>query len=679
MIKMAVETGGTFTDLVWVDSDGQVSTHKVPSTPSDPSVGVVQGLEEALGERLDQMSQMFHGSTVATNAVLERKGCRAGLITTRGFRDVLAIQRQVRPNVYAVAVEKPVPLVPLSMIREVNERVSVHGDILVPLDEEDLMDAAAGLLSRGVEALAVCFLHSYREPVHEERAARLLRARFPGLPVVLSNQILPAFREYERASTTVMAAYLQPMVDHYLGNLERHLTEKGCRTSLFIMQSTGGVVPSVTARARPVDMLQSGPAAGVIAALRVGSVLGNRNIITLDMGGTSTDVALITDGSAGVATEKEVDSLPVGVPSVDIANVGAGGGSIGWMDAGGMLHVGPQSSGAQPGPACYGRGGKEPAITDALVELGWIRPQSFLGGRMPLYPERAGEALLALARRLDQPVRLLAQGMIDIAVAHTNRCVRLVSVQRGHDPKDYVIYAYGGMGPVVGALVAREMKIERVVVPPHPGLFSALGLLMSDLKRIYRKTGFTPVTRATPGEVAATFARLRSEAVAEFSSYAYSADQIRWETWLEMRYRGQGFELPVRIDLEDLTAGGREYLDSLFHQAHRERYGTAAPNNHTELVSYRLVAQVPSEWQHFEQIERALLASDGHPIETGTITFEGREQPCQFARRDRLPVGSRITGLAIVEDATATTLVPPGWRMTVSTAGALLLEREDGQ
>jgi len=674
---MAVETGGTFTDLVWIDDEGQVRTHKVPSTPGDPSGGVIQGLEEALGDKIERMSQMFHGSTAATNAVLERKGCRAGLITSRGFRDVLAIQRQTRPNVYAVAFEKPKPLIPLILIREVTERIGVDGDVLLPLDEAQLLDATTELLARGAEALAICFLHSYRTPVHEERAACLIQERFPGVPVVLSSKILPAFREYERTSTTAMAAYLAPMVDRYLGNLERYLNARSSGASLFIMQSSGGVVPSSAARARAVDMLQSGPAAGVIAAARVGSALRDPNIITLDMGGTSTDVALITDGTAGVATEREVDGLPVGVPSVDIANVGAGGGSIGWIDAGGMLHVGPRSAGARPGPACYGQGGMEPAVTDALVQLGWIRPQSFLGGRMRLHSECAKQVIGDLAVRLNQSVQLTAQGMVDIAVAHTNRCVRLVSVQRGYDPRNYVIYAYGGMGPVVGALVAQEMKIERVVVPPHPGLFSALGLLMSDLKRIYRRTGFTPISSNTPGEMAETFDRMRAEAMEEFARYGYGADRMEWETWVEMRYRGQGFELPVQVDLERLAFGGREYLNQIFHQVHRTRYGTAAPNDNIELVSYRLVAQVPSDWRYFDQRHGIGPASGEPAIESGRVIFAGEEQSCRFARRESLPGGYSLTGLAIIEEATATTVVPPGWRATVSTEGALLLQQEN--
>ncbi len=676
MIKMAIETGGTFTDLMWVDDAGVVRTHKVLSTPGDPSGGAIQGLEEALGDRISRISHLFHGSTAATNAVLERKGCRAGLLVTRGFGDVLAIQRQTRPNVYAVAFEKPKPLIPLSLTREVRERIGVNGEIIEPLDEEEVLDAAADLVDRGIQTLAICFLHSYRVPDHEERAAELLHGRFPNLHLVLSSRILPAFREYERSSTTAMAAYLAPLVDRYLGNLECYLKRQSSAASLFIMQSSGGVVPSAAARARAVDMLQSGPAAGVIAARHAGSILGDRNIITLDMGGTSTDVALITNGAAGVATEKEIDGLPVGVPSVDIANVGAGGGSIGWIDAGGMLQVGPRSAGARPGPACYGQGGEKPAVTDALVQLGWIRPRSFLGGRMRLYPERGQQAIADLASQLNQGLALTAQSMIDIAVAHTNRCVRLVSVQRGYDPREFVLYVYGGMGPVVGALVAQEMKIQRVVVPPHPGLFSAFGLLVADLKRIYRKTGFAPILDDTPAGVAQIFDQMRAEAVEEFLRYGYSADRIQWETWLETRYRGQGFELPIRIDLERLAYERRAYLNQEFHQAHKSRYGTKAPNDNIEVVSYRLVAQVPNDSDYFRDSTLRPPAKAEPRKESGKVTFGGAVRDCWFLRREDLPPGYSLTGLAIVEEATATTLIPPGWRLTVGAAGALLLEQE---
>jgi len=678
-LRMAVEVGGTFTDLVWMGDDGEVRTHKVPTTPFDPSDGVIRGLEEALGRDLHRLTELLHGSTIATNAVLERKGCRAGMIVTRGFRDLLAIQRQTRPNVYAVAFEKPRPLVPPELTLEVTERVDVNGRVLTPLDEDELLRAGASLVALGIESLAVCFLHAYRAPVHEQRARARLRERFPSLPVVLSSEVLPTFREYERVSTTVMAAYLLPLIDRYLGNLESYLRERGSRAPLFIMQSAGGVVPSEGVRARPVDMLQSGPAAGGIAATRVGSALGDQNLITLDMGGTSTDVCLVTGGSAEVVAEKEVDGLPVGMPSVDIVNVGAGGGSLGWVDAGGMLQVGPRSAGARPGPACYGFDGTEPALTDALVQLGWFRPEKFLGGRMPLRADRAGEALSKLARALDRSILETSQAMIEIAVAHIHRSVRLVSVSRGYDPRGYVIYAFGGMGPVVGALVAEEMKVERVTVPPHPGLFSALGLLVADLKRVYRQTSFAPVAGGIEAEVAETFSHLRSAAVLEFEGYGRPMESIQWETWLEMRYRGQGFELPVRVELDRLAREGKPYLDRSFHEVHVARYGTMAPTQNIELVNYRLVAQVESRGEILSRLGREVTVEGSPRVETETVVFQGERRPCQFVSRASLPVGHSITGLAIVEEPTATTLVPPGWRMTVGAAGALMLKKEDGE
>ncbi|HEY7697447.1 MAG TPA: hydantoinase/oxoprolinase family protein, partial [Vicinamibacteria bacterium] len=520
------------------------------------------------------------------------------------------------------------------------------------------------------------FLHAYQTPLHEERARARLRERFPDLPVVLSSEVLPTFREYERMSTTVMAAYLAPLVNRYLGNLEAYMKERASRARLFIMQSSGGVVPSEGVRTRPVDMLQSGPAAGVIASIRVGALLGDGNLITLDVGGTSTDVCLVTGGAADVVSAKEVDGLPVGMPSVDIVNVGAGGGSLGYVDAGGMLQVGPQSAGARPGPACYGHGGTEPAVTDALVHLGWIRPRGFLGGRMPLDADRADSALAKLAGRLGQSVERTAQGMVDVAVAHIDRCMRLVSVQRGYDPKGYVIYAYGGMGPVVGALVAQEMKVARVVVPPHPGLFSALGLLLSDLKRVYQKTAFTPVTRETPALAKETFTRMAAVAEKEFAGYGYDTGRIQWERSLELRYRGQGFELPIALDLDRLVSEGRGYLDRSFHDTHRARYGTTAPTDDIELVNYRLVARVPSDWDALTPLSRRSPSERGPRVEMGSVLFAGEKRSCPFLWRESLPEGHTATGLAIVEEPTATTVVPAGWRMTVGPAGSLILSKE---
>jgi N-methylhydantoinase A len=677
MTKMAIEVGGTFTDLIWIDEAGRVQTHKLPSTPQDPSIGVIEGLETALGERLSNLSELFHGSTVATNAVLERKGCRAAFLTTRGFRDLLVLQRQLRPNVYAVACHKPNPLVPLSRSIEVAERLDISGATVLPLDETELLSTIDDLVQREQpEALAVCLLHAYRNPAHEDRVNQLIAERHPELPVILSTRVLPTFREYERASTTVMAAYLAPLVGHYLERLETHLTERSNDTDLFIMQSSGGVLPSAGSRDRGVEMLNSGPAAGVIGAVRVAEVMGDHNVITLDIGGTSADICLIADGSPGVTSETEVDGLPVGLPSIDIANIGAGGGSLGWVDAGGMLQVGPRSAGARPGPACYGRGGTSPALTDALLHLGWIRPHRFLGGAMTLLADRATAALSDLGDRLGQAPHEVAEAMVEIAAAHIGRGIRLVSVQRGHDPQHYTLYGYGGMGPMIGALAGSELKIARVVIPPYPGLFSALGLLVADLKRVYRQTNIQPVGADIGPRATEVFQRMHAEAVAEFAGFGRAESELQFEHALEMRYAGQGFELLVPIDPARLVEGPG-YLLASFRDTHHKRYGANPTAEAVEIVTFRLIAQIPTSRSVMAELTRGAIDAAAAPdIEDGQIAFQGCKISCRFAWRSDLPAGFRLSGPAIIEEPTATTFVPPRWAAQVGQAGALVLTPE---
>jgi N-methylhydantoinase A len=674
VIRAGAEVGGTFTDLIWIDEQGEIRTWKVPTTPGDPSDGVIAGLTEALGSELAALSVLVHGSTVATNAVIERTGCRAGLVTTSGFRDLLATQRQLRENVYSIVSRKPEPLIPLARTVEANERIDFRGEVQTPLDERTLMDKIDRLVcEQHIEALAVCLLHAYQNPAHELRARELIGARYPELPVVLSSDVLPAMREYERASTTAMAAYLSPLVGRYLGHLEEHLDERTVEAPLFVMQSSGGVLPSQGIRDRPVEMLQSGPAAGVIAAIRVAERAGDRDLITLDMGGTSTDVCLVRNGMAEISAEREVDGLPIGLPSVDISNVGAGGGSLAWIDQGGMLRVGPRSAGARPGPACYGHGGTEPAVTDALVQLGWMRPHRFLGGRMPLRPDLSTAALSPVSADLGQEIDEAAQAMVAIAVANITQAVRIVSVQRGHDPENYALYAYGGMGALVGALVATELKINRVVIPPHPGLFSALGLLVADIERSYRQTRVTPLETSALPEITGIILQLQGSAEEEYVGYGYAADQIETSVQLEMRYRGQGFELVVPVDLARLNEEGVAYLIQAFHAAHVQRYGTRAPVDDIEVVTYRLVARVPGSRAILDQVEGQRSPNAPDP-EDGVVNFDGQRQRCRFYLREDLPVGFEIDGLAVVEESTATTLVPPGWRLTVGPAGTLVLE-----
>ncbi|NLR97380.1 hydantoinase/oxoprolinase family protein [Rhizobium sp. P38BS-XIX] len=677
MVKMAIEVGGTFTDLIWIEDD-IVRSHKVPSTPHDASIGVLDGLNTALDGSLSGLEQLFHGSTVATNAVIERKGCKTALLTTAGFKDILLLQRQLRSNVYAIECHKPEPLVPLNLSIEANERVDALGRTITPLDENALIATLDLLLEKErPEALAVCLLHAYRSPKHEQRIREIIAKRMPDLPVVLSSDVLPTFREYERASTTAMAAYLVPLVGRYLERLEQHLESGAPGSNLFVMQSSGGVLPSTGSHARGVEMLNSGPAAGVIGAVRMAEAVGDKDVITLDVGGTSADICLIAGGAPGITSETEVDGLPVGLPSIDIANIGAGGGSLGWIDAGGMLQVGPRSAGARPGPACYGHGGEVPALTDALVELGWIRPERFLGGRMTLYPERATAALQTLGAERGESASAMAQAMIDISVAHVSQGVRLVSVQRGHDPKGYAIYAYGGMGPMIGALAATELKVNRVVVPPYPGLFSALGLLVADLKRIYRETNLMRVTDSVADDVSAAFARIRQQAETEFAAFGRKPEEILFEHELEMRFVGQGYELLSNVELDRLQREGKAYVLALFKATHETRYGAVASMGEVELVTFRLTASVATDSDVMTSLTRpAAVTTDPQPTVSGEISFAGSAVACQYFWRADLVQGTTITGAAVIEEPTATTLVPPGWTATVDHTGALILTSE---
>lgn len=682
MSRVAVEIGGTFTDVMWVDGDRRLRTHKVPSTPSDPAAAVLSALEEVGADaELGGLEGFYHGSTVATNAVLTRRGARTGLLVTRGFRDLLTLQRQLRANVYDLAPVKPEPIVPSRLVREVDERVDHRGEAIAPLDEEGVVAAVRELVEQQrIETLAICFLHAYRNDAHEQRAAELVAAAFPQLPIMVSSDVLPVFREYERASATAICAYVVRGVRDYLHRLEARF--EGAGTPMFVMQSSGGVLPPRGIARRPLEMLESGPAAGVTAALAVAQELGHPNVVTLDMGGTSTDVCLITDHRPEQSSEREIDGLPLGIPSLDIVNVGAGGGSLGGYDAGGMLQVGPQSAGAEPGPACYRKGGERPALTDALVALGWLRPEAFLGGRMTLAPELADAALARLAAGGSdadgaagppETAAEVADAMVQIAIAHMARGVSQVSVQRGRDPEAYALYAFGGMGPMVGALVAEQLKVRRVVVPVHPGLFSAFGLLLADLKRTYEQTEIAPVDDAD--RLLDGFERLERQALEELAGYGCAPEAVAFEHTVAMRYEGQGFELPVPVEPARVRDEGAPYLIAAFHRAHELAYGTAVPATTIEAVTLRLEATVPRGVDGGAAAFAPAGGADGEPT-VRTVRFGGEELECTFVARASLSRGARIDGPAVVEEATATTLVPPGWRCEVAAEGSLIIESE---
>jgi N-methylhydantoinase A len=665
--SLGVDVGGTFTDF-FLYHDGGVAVYKRPSTPDDPSRAVLEGLAE-VGWSPDEI---VHGSTVATNAVLERKGARTALITTRGFRDVLEIGRQTRPKLYELEPRRPPPLVPGELRFEASERIDRDGAVLDPLAAaavERLLDRIARLRPR-VESLAVCFLFSFLKPDHERLVAQAARRR--GFDCSASFEVLPEYREYERTSTTVLNAYVAPVMRRYLSRLEAGL---GRGPRLRIMQSNGGSASPQTAGRLAATTLLSGPAGGVVGAFRVARAAGLDRIITLDMGGTSTDVSLC-DGDMPFTAESTIDGLPLRLPAVDVHTVGAGGGSIARLDAGGALRVGPESAGADPGPACYGRGSL-PTVTDAHLLLGGLLPDRFLGGRMPLSVDAARRAMRPIARAYGGDVARAAEAVVRVANVNMERALRAVSVERGHDPRRVTLVAFGGAGPLHACELAAALGIARVLVPANAGVLSAFGMAAAPVTRDYARALLTPLTPGDPrvsAKLEAAFRALESQARRELRDVR----RLRLRRAVDLRYAGQSYELTIEAPSPDPAR-----LLAAFHRAHRRRYGHAEPSRPVELVAARLRAESPAPALRLPALDRG----DGDPRRarisaTGGSASGGGRQPIWHERqrvatvydRDLLRAGDRLRGPALSLQLDATTFVPPGWSAAVDAVGNLILE-----
>ena len=668
-----MDVGGTFTDfLLW--EDGRLSVYKLPSTPDDPARAVLAGLDGAGWTP----EEVVHGSTVATNAVLERKGARTALITTKGFRDILAIGRQTRPKLYDLEPRRPPPLVPDELRLEADERLDHRGRVLRDLSPgavETLLDRLAVL---GVESLAVCFLFSFLNPKHE----RLVRdaARRRGLPCSASFEVLPEYREYERTSTTVLNAYLAPVVERYLSRLADGLKQRGT-ARLRVMQSIGGSAGAKAAGSLAVRTVLSGPAGGVAGAFRLAREASGRGfdrIITLDMGGTSADVCLC-DGAIPFTAESTIDGLPLRIPTVDVHTVGAGGGSIARIDAGGALRVGPESAGADPGPACYGRGG-QPTVTDAHLVLGRLLPDRFLGGRMSLSVAAARSALRPIARQYGGDVQRAAAAIVRVANASMERALRVSSVERGHDPRRFTLVAFGGAGPLHACELAAALGIPRVLVPPFPGVLSAFGMAAAPPSRDEVQALLTPVPPEDPGggfarRLERAFRRLEARARRALAAEGHER-RVRVRRSLDLRYAGQSYELTVPIASSPQGCDPRRML-AAFHRAHRRRYSHAAPARAVELVAVRVRAEAPGAPVRLTR----LAQGDGEPrparLERREVWF-GRPRATWAYDRAALRAGDRLRGPALVLQLDATTALPPGWQGTVDSVGNLVLGRESG-
>lgn len=655
--RVGVDVGGTFTDVVVETPDG-ILVHKVPSTPLDPSEGFERGLREAMAlAGVPRPTLIAHGTTVATNAVLERKGARTALIATEGFRDLLQIGRQRRPSLYDLAADRPPPVVERDRSFEVGGRMDPSGEVIEALDEERAADVVGRVVEEGCESVAVCLLFSFANPQHESRLRELLARRAPGVRVSLSSEVLGEFREYERASTTSLDAYVGPVVERYLGRLRDRVGD--LQAPVVVMRSGGGTMTSEAAGTQAVHTLLSGPAAGVIGAAAVAGHAGVTDAVTFDMGGTSTDVCLVAGGEAAVAAEATVDGLPFRTPTLGIHTVGAGGGSLLWVDDGGALRAGPVSAGADPGPACYGRGGVEPTVTDAHVVLGHLQPSSFLGGRLALDVEAAREAVSRLAGRLGADVEEVAAAGLMAVRAQMAKAVRVVTVERGWDPRDLSIVAFGGAGPMHACALAEELEMSRVVVPPAAGVASALGLLAAPIVADVSLSRL--VVDPVPGDLAEDLGRLEDQAAVEVRDQGEEPATLSRS--VDCRYRGQAHEVTIAAD-------PLEGLPDRFHEAHSRRFGWDARNEIVEAVTLRVRAEgarVPPRLPELaESAAREPQARAPVWMAAGTVD-------APVYHRSSIGRADPMVGPAVIFDDSSTILVEQRWTFRSTSDGTLLL------
>ena len=670
-MRVGIEVGGTFTDLVM--SDGKnIKTAKVPSTPASPDEGAMLAIKAA-GLKLDEISELIHGSTVATNAVLERKGGRVCFFVTQGTKDLLLIQRHDRRAIYDLQYQKPSPVVPRHHTYEINERIAADGKIVTDLDIEVTSNLVRDILEQEkFDSVAICFLHSYLNPIHERALSDIISALYPEMPITCSCDVAREFREYERASTTTLAAYVQPVVAGYIKRFSEELARRGFQGKFSIMQSNGGRMPAAAITKNAITALFSGPAAGVVGAIRGKGSTPYTDIITLDMGGTSTDVALVSNDQAELTPMTMIDGLPVKTPVVDIVTVGAGGGSIAWVDDGGLLRVGPQSAGATPGPACYGRGGKLPTVTDAHLVRGTLQADSFLGGKMSVDLAAASHVIGEIAKKFNVELAEMADNIIRVAEANIVRAIQQVSTERGSDPREFALVPYGGAGPLHAARVAEDLNIDTVVVPPNAGVLSASGLLLSDYVHYRSQTKRLLLNEKNLNSIKSNISSLTTEAKEYLMKLGIQTNK-KIETSLEMRYVGQAFEVPVKLTETDVRNISLTLLQKRFTEAHHKIFEFSKPEGDpVEIISIRVGAgEKTPEFavQHDnEDIDIDPNISKVDIVERGILS-----ETTTLSRTDL--TGRTVSGPVLVRDENSTVYVPFGWQVRLDDFYNIVLKR----
>lgn len=690
--RLGIDIGGTFTDIVLLGEDGNVHTKKILSTPDDYSRAIEDGVRQLLAETgvsAGAISEVSHGTTVATNAIIERKGVRVALITTQGFRDILEIARYRAPQLYDVFFRKPEPLVERRLRFEVPERMAAAGETVTPLDADALLAVADRCIEEKVDAVAVVFINAYANGAHEEKAAALIREKYPDLPVTVSSELVPQIQEYERTSTTVVNAYIRPVIERYARRLDDRLKTIGITVPLNIMQSNGGVLPGDLAARRPIFIIESGPAAGVVGAQRLGERLGLGNTIVFDMGGTTAKASIIVDGQYGTAPETEVGGgaalghrmirgggYVVQAPTIDIAEVGAGGGSIAWIDAGGGIQVGPHSAGASPGPVCYGQGGTEPTVTDANLLLGYLNPDVLVGGDLSLDKEGAERAIAAVGDRLGQSVTDAAYGIHLIANARMMRALSAVSSERGLDPAGFGAFAFGGNGGVHVCGLAESLGLRQVIVPPAAGLFSALGLIFADVEHQCIRAYYQPVDTLDLDALNRLFDLLRAEAADLLAADGYTEARCALSFSVEMKYIGQNMALPIPVSGLPVTRDDLETLSEEFSVAHEKTFGYRSDDERLQLVSLKVVGRGIPESPRLPA--EVTVGGDERSAEGRRQAYFGPDLGWLETPVTRRPAlaGTPQPGPLIVEEYDTTTVVRPGWSASRDAWNNIVLHRQ---
>ncbi|UMZ74173.1 hydantoinase/oxoprolinase family protein [Natranaerofaba carboxydovora] len=661
--KVGIDTGGTFTDISVINEDtGQVLVTKVPSTPDNPASAVINGINsiiENMGIKGNKINFLIHGTTVATNTLLELKGAKTALITTKGFKDVLQIGRQTRPHLYDFWARKPEPVIPRRLRFEIPERILHTGEIYKNLDIEAVDRIVEKLKAEEVDSVAVCLLHSYINPEHEKKIKKILAEKCPEIFVTISSEVLAEFREYERTSTVAINAYVMPKVNNYVSYLDEKLKEMDIKSDLYIMQSNGGVITSKTAQDASARTVLSGPAGGAMAGRFVCWQTGRDNIITADMGGTSLDVCLLENKTPHYTTEAQIGGYPIKLPMIDINTIGSGGGSIAWIDSGGALRVGPYSAGAVPGPVCYQKGGTEPTVTDANVVLGRINPGYILGGNMEMDLEGARRVIdEKIARTFGLSVEEAAAGILRVVGANMVRGIRVVSVEKGYDPREFSLVAFGGAGPVHATYLARELGMKEVIIPKNPGISSAEGMLTADVKHDYVRTQVTSTINSRPGDIEEKYDEMEKEAKEQLYTEGFGEGEIELLRYVDMRYKGQAFELGIEASQGLIDENEVKKMEEKFHKRHLSLYGYERREEEVEMVNYRLTAfgKLPG----LNLVSEEVSAESAKPIGERDVYFDDGFVKTPIYDRDDLKPGQSLAGPCVIEQLDSTTLVWPG-------------------